>query len=73
MDEHEQYLWIILHTLRDQRIYVELSKCKFWLPSIAFLGNMVSMDEIILDSIKMEVINNWDRPTLLPMFVVLLC
>ena len=36
--EHEDYLRIVLHTLRDHQLYVKFSKCEFWLTEVRFFG-----------------------------------
>ena len=35
-EEHAEYLRIVLQTLREHRLYAKLSKCQFWLDSVAF-------------------------------------
>jgi hypothetical protein len=30
-EEHEEHLCLVLHKLRDHRLYATLSKCEFWL------------------------------------------
>ena len=55
-EEHEQYLWIILQTLRDHKLYAKFSKCEFWLDKVAFIGHIVSKEGIIVDSKKVEPI-----------------
>ncbi|WRX25692.1 Reverse transcriptase domain - like 10 [Theobroma cacao] len=62
-EEHEQHLKIMLQTLREHRLYVKFSKCEFWLGSIAFLGHVVSKDGVQVDPKKVEVVENWPRPT----------
>ncbi|WRX23201.1 Reverse transcriptase domain - like 10 [Theobroma cacao] len=62
-EEHEQYLKIVLQTLREHRLYVEFSKCEFWLESVAFLGHVVSKDGVQVDPKKVEVVEKWPRPT----------
>ena len=39
-----------------------LKKCEFWLESVAFLGHVVSKDEIVVDPKKVEAIVEWNRP-----------
>ena len=40
-----------------------LSKCPFWLDSVAFLGHIVSAEGISVDPQKVEAILNWKPPT----------
>ncbi|XP_070045186.1 uncharacterized protein [Nicotiana tomentosiformis] len=54
LEEHEQYLRIVLKTLRDKKLYDKLSKCEFWLESVAFLGHVVSNNGIKVDLKKYE-------------------
>ena len=61
--EHAEYLRIILQTLREHRLYAKLSKCPFWLDSVAFLGHIVSAEGISMDPQKVEGILNWKPPT----------
>lgn len=44
-----QYLMIVHQILRDQPLYVHFSKCKFWLDSMIFIGNVMSMEGIVVD------------------------
>lgn len=44
------------------RLYVKFIKCEFLVDSIAFLGNMVSKDGIMVDLIKIESIHDRCRP-----------
>ena len=61
--DHECHLRMVLQTLRDRRLYAKMKKCEFWLPSVAFLGHIISMDEVSVDSLKVEAIVDWLRPT----------
>ena len=47
--EHEQHLKIVLHTLREKKLYVKLSKCDFLLKEVSFLGHIVSAEGIRVD------------------------
>ena len=57
-EEHAEHLRIILHTLREHRLYA-ISKCQFWLDSVSFLGHKVSAEGISVDPQKVEAILNW--------------
>ncbi|KAF3684086.1 CCHC-type integrase [Capsicum annuum] len=53
----------VLFTLKDHKLYAKLSKCEFWLNAIAFLGYIVSSEEIKVDTQKIEAVRKWPRPT----------
>nr|GFC80586.1 putative reverse transcriptase domain-containing protein [Tanacetum cinerariifolium] len=61
-EEHEEYLYIVLGTLRQEKLYVKMLKCEFWLGQVAFLGHIVSADGITMDPVKVEAITKWPRP-----------
>ncbi|XP_038999053.1 uncharacterized protein LOC120124456 [Hibiscus syriacus] len=60
--EHDEYLRIVLQTLRENKLYVKLNKCEFWLSEVNFLGHIISAEGIRVDPSKMEVILNWKQP-----------
>nr|XP_009759860.1 PREDICTED: uncharacterized protein LOC104212341 [Nicotiana sylvestris] len=62
-EEHGQYLWIVLQTLRENQLYAKISKCEFWLDSVSFLGHVVSEEGIKVDPKKIKEVQNWSRPT----------
>ena len=62
-EEHAEHLRIILQTLQEHRLYAKLSKCQFWLDSVAFLGHIVSAEGVSVDPQKVEAILNWKPPT----------
>ena len=43
---------------------MKLSECKVWLKEVKFLGHTVSQDEIAVDIAKMDVVLDWNRPTI---------
>ncbi len=57
-EEHDRHLRIMLQTLREKQLYAKLSKCKFWLKEISFLGHIVSVEGIKVDPSKVEAILN---------------
>ena len=38
------------------------SKCEFWLSFVAFLGQVVSKEGIMVDPKKIEAVRDWVRP-----------
>ena len=62
-EEHAGHLRIVLQTLREHRLYAKLSKCQFWLDSVAFLGHIVFVEAVSVDSQKVEAIWNRKPPT----------
>ena len=57
-EEHVEHLRIVMQTLREHRLYAKLSKCQFWLDSVAFLGHIVSAEGVSVDPQKVEAILN---------------
>jgi hypothetical protein len=43
--------------------YAKLDKCEFWLTEVVFLGHVISVEGILVDPRKVEVVLNWERPT----------
>ena len=48
-EEHEDHLRIVLHALREHRLYAKFNKCKFWLTEVRFLGHVISASGISVD------------------------
>ncbi|KAH0781706.1 hypothetical protein KY290_001304 [Solanum tuberosum] len=62
-EDHVSHLKVVLQTLKEKELYAKFSKCEFWLESVAFLGHIVFGDGIRVDTQKIEVVQNWPRPT----------
>ncbi|WMV58523.1 hypothetical protein MTR67_051908, partial [Solanum verrucosum] len=62
-EEHADHLRIVLGALGKQRLYTKFSKCKFWLTSVAFMGNVVSREGVMVYTQKIEAVKNWVRPS----------
>jgi hypothetical protein len=55
---HEENLGLVLEKRHDNHLYVELSKCDFWLKEVAFLGHIVTDGGIMVEPCKVcEVLN----------------
>ena len=55
---------IVLHALRNHRLYEKISKCEFWITEERFLGHVVSASGVLVDPEKVEAIMNWEIPKL---------
>ena len=62
LEEHSEHLRIVLQTLREQQLYVKLSKCQFSLDRVAFLGHVISAEGVSVDPQKIEVVVSWKPP-----------
>ena len=60
--ENEQHLKIVMHTLREKKLYAKLSKCDFWQKQVSFLGHIVSAKGIRVDPTKIKAVVNWKPP-----------
>ena len=56
-EEHSEHLRIVLQTLRERQLYAKLSKCQFWLDRVAFLGHVISVEGVSVDSQKIEAVS----------------
>ncbi|RDX77302.1 hypothetical protein CR513_42602, partial [Mucuna pruriens] len=52
-DEHE-HLKVLLEVLKEKNLYAKFSKCEFWLEKVNFLGHVISIKGIIIDSTKVD-------------------
>jgi hypothetical protein len=62
-EDHEHHLRIVLERLRAHQLYAKLSKCEFWLEKIAFLGHILTAEEIEVDQSKVEAVSKWKQPS----------
>jgi hypothetical protein len=60
--EHLQHLQSILHLLQDNQWKVKISKCSFALPSIHYLGHVISASGVATDEAKNETVKEWPTP-----------
>lgn len=62
-DDHLKHLETVLRTLMEHQLYLKLSKCRFGLPEVEFLGHVVSREGIKVDPAKTTAVREWPRPT----------
>ena len=54
--EHAKHLEAVFERLCEQKIYLKLSKCKFWMKKVHWLGFVISEEGIAVDDLKVEAI-----------------
>ncbi|WMV58072.1 hypothetical protein MTR67_051457 [Solanum verrucosum] len=62
-EEHVDHLRIVFGVLGKQKLYAKFSKCEFWFTFVAFLGQVVSNEGVMVDPQKIEVVKNRVRPS----------
>jgi hypothetical protein len=61
-EEHLEHLQHVFQTLQEQKLYVNLKKCRFFTNSLIFLGYVVSKEGIMMDPSKVEAITSRPIP-----------
>lgn len=61
-EEHAEHLRVVLQTLKDKKLHVEMSKCEFWLREVSFLGHVISSNGTAIDSSKVDTVFQWEAP-----------
>ena len=60
--EHLQHLRAVLQTLREAQLYCKLSKCKFALQQVQYLGHIVTRGGVKPNPAKVSIIQDWPTP-----------
>jgi hypothetical protein len=61
-EEHAQHLRTVLTRLRDQQLYVKMSKCAFMQREVAFLGHRIGADGLRVAPDKIGAVQLWPVP-----------
>jgi hypothetical protein len=62
LDEHIEHLCAVFGALREARLFANLEKCTFCTDRVAFLGYVVTPQDIEVDEAKIEAIKSWPIP-----------
>uniref|UniRef100_A0A8C5QJQ2 Gypsy retrotransposon integrase-like protein 1 n=1 Tax=Leptobrachium leishanense TaxID=445787 RepID=A0A8C5QJQ2_9ANUR len=62
LEEHEQRLEKVLKRLHEEGLKLSLEKCQFCLPSVTYLGHVVSAEGVSTDPRNLEAVASWPRP-----------
>ena len=60
--EHEIHVKRILIKLREAGLQVDITKCKFHVTEVAYLGLIVTTEGIKMDPAKIETVTHWPIP-----------
>jgi len=61
-EEHLRHLRTVLTRLRDQELYVKISKCAFLQKEVSFLGHRIGADGLRVAPDKISAVQQWPRP-----------
>lgn len=61
--EHEQYVRQVLQRLLKNKLYVKAEKCEFHVPTVSFLGYIISQGQVQTDPAKVKAVFDWPVPT----------
>jgi len=59
-EEHMEHLRVVLHDLKEKKLYVKLSKFEFWLREVSFLGHVIWKGGIAVDLSKVDAVLQWE-------------
>lgn len=62
LEEHIQHLKTALQLLRENSLFVKLSKCAFAVPEVNYLGHILSTEGVSTDHSKVQDILQWPSP-----------
>jgi hypothetical protein len=60
--DHLRHLRAVLSELRHHRLFVKRSKCAFGVPSVSYLGHIISEAGVAMDPAKVQAIHDWSVP-----------
>ena len=52
-----------MNKLRAHELYAKFSKCECWLQEVTFLGHIITVEGVKVDSEKVKAISEWKQPT----------
>ena len=62
MEDHKFHVQTVLQVLKDYKLYCKLSKCKFCVDSLLYLGFVISSTGIAMDQEKVTMMKNLPLP-----------
>jgi hypothetical protein len=63
LDHHTKHLQLVLQTLRDNQLFLKLSKCSFAQHKLEYLGHIISSAGVATNPQKIAAMLHWPKPT----------
>jgi hypothetical protein len=60
--DHLRHLCTVLAIFRQHQLFVKQSKCAFRVPSVAYLGHVISESGVAMDPAKVQAVHDWPQP-----------
>ena len=60
--DHLRHICAVLTMLQQHQLFVKHSKCVFVVPSVAYLGHVISTSGVAMDPAKVEAVRDWPQP-----------
>jgi len=62
-EQHAEHIRLILHELKQNHLYVNAAKCRFFQQEIKFLGHIISAEGVAVNKVKVQAVEEWPKPT----------
>ena len=62
-DEHKRHLGCVFDRLHKHVLYAKLSKCKFGMREVDYLGHIIGGGQVCADPTKINAVKDWPVPT----------
>ncbi len=59
LKKHKQHVWLILNRLQEADLQININKCKFHVQKTIFLELLISIEELKMNSRKMQAVVDW--------------
>ena len=58
LKKHRRHVWLILNRLREADLQIDINKCEFYIQKTIFLKLLISIEELKMNSRKMQAVVN---------------
>ena len=59
LKKHKRHVWLILNRLQEANLQIDINKCEFHVQKIIFLELLISIEELKMNSRKMQAVVDW--------------